>query len=175
MEQHQEALEKLCRICGQRCVKWPKSKINYKGLNKFTHRTKIKITFNIDVDNDVDVIHPSGICLACYAACSKASSTRPRVGWTEHTTSSTDCKACSLLKATIGKRRRNAAATGWESRRKRKEQERKNAVVDEACNILLSSEITSPTRKLQRVTTAVVKTLMTEDKLVELPTGGSVS
>ena len=170
---HKAALERLCRVCGQRCVKYPASLKNHKGLCKIKHKEKLKETYNINVENDCEEIHPKYICLSCYAACDKKTH-RPVVGWTEHT--AVPCMACSLMRNTVGKRKRKPAAVGVERRLQRIAAEKQQETVDKACEVVLGHIKTkSPSRKIQRIATEVVKSLMDDDELIELPTGGSVS
>jgi hypothetical protein len=174
MELHEAALERLCRVCGQRCVKWPQSLKNHHGLDKIRHKEQILIAYKINVENDVEEIHPKYFCLSCYAAFGK-NTRRPVVGWTEH--SADPCKACDLMRNSVGRRKRKPATVGVERRQERLEEEREKEAVDKACDVLLASDINSksPTKKMQKIATAVVKNLMDLDELVELPTGGSVS
>ena len=78
----------------------------------------------------------------------------------------------------MGRRRLKPAKVAARRRRQREEEEREEAEVELACDVLLASTSSStrqPSKKMQRVATEVIKGVMGDDNIVELPTGGPVS
>ncbi|XP_072030449.1 uncharacterized protein [Amphiura filiformis] len=169
-EYHEKALASLCRICGQRCVRWPASQ-KKNGTEKYKHSSAIHNTFNININNDIPALHPQFLCLSCVAALGKPTR-RPVIGWSEH---DSNCTACRMMQESTRKRRLKPAKVAARRRREREDDERQAKAIEAACDILLeatSSSTHTPNKKLQRLATNVVKDLMDDDDIVELPTGG---
>ena len=61
MENHLQALQKLCRICGGNVNKY---RVSYKALY---HKESLKTAFGIDVETDHQDLHPSFFCDGCFA------------------------------------------------------------------------------------------------------------
>lgn len=172
MDEHHNALDTLCRVCGTRCVRWPESQKKH-GLDKFNYTDRLQKTYHININNDIQDIHPSYICTSCAAATASAKVTyRPVIGWTEH---NNDCKACTLMSMTRSRRRIKPAKIAAKRRKEREEEERHEEEIDIACNILLQASSHAKTHpKMHRVASKVVKELLNDD-MIELPTGGPVS
>ena len=192
---HQKALEVLCRVCGQRCVKFPASKVKL-GTEKLKHQGNLMKKYKIDVQSDSPDVHPKHICKCCVASFSKPQpSTRPVKIWSPHqdgieiiepktNITTLKCKTCEQLKKTSAGRRRKcqtiAAERRRESQSKLEEKEKmdeKKKKVEAACNIIINAEKEFPNKHLQLVATSIIKSVMASsgDDRIELPTGGPVS
>jgi hypothetical protein len=195
MDYHMEAMQKLCRVCGQRCVKQPLAKYNH-GIVKTNHEDKLQQHFSITVRNDVDTVHPLHLCLCCVAAFSRPATTaRTIVEWKPHRT--VDCTACCKIQSTVqGGRRPKPAKIAAAKRKKREEekqqmererdeQKREIDEVEAACLTIiqfqqqdLNNTVSTPgptSKKMKQAATCIIKGMMqTGTGTIELPTGGQV-
>ena len=94
-QDHRQSLSKLCRVCGKFVGKSPKSCHAYSGL--------IKRTVYMDIFLDTPDIHPTQMCVKCYAMVkhidirkSTYNETNVKTGWKEHL--DIDCQVCNLAK-----------------------------------------------------------------------------
>ena len=173
---HKKNLQILCRICGQRCLKQPTAK-NRTGINKTKHAERILEQYGINMDNDNLQVHPPYICLSCVASLSRHKC-RPVIDWKPHKTG--DCHACETINASCeGGRREKAAKVGARRRKERQRLEREAEDVKKACDTILHATSTNSTdavqnKKLKQVASCIIKKIIDESKIVELPTGGPV-
>lgn len=77
------SLNLLCRVCGQRCVKWQQSRKLSNGYDNTGYATGLMNTFGIDITTDIPSVHSSKLCLSCVVSLGKPPS-RPKLNWTAH-------------------------------------------------------------------------------------------
>lgn len=174
-ELHNLGLKIICRICGRRCEKWPVSK-RHNGTKKEKHSDSLKSTYKVDVNEDCSAIHPANICQCCIGTFTQElPSRRPVQEWTEH---GPNCLLCKLVEETRrGGRRPKPAKVAAKRRKEREKLEKEKEAVKKACDTILSAstETIGETKQLKHVATAIIKSIMDETQIVELPTGGPVS
>lgn len=61
-EQHNLALQFLCRVCGRHCCPAKRRRAVYKCVD---HRSDLNTVFSIDVASDNPLVHPQSFCQAC--------------------------------------------------------------------------------------------------------------
>lgn len=66
MDNHIKKLLNLCRICGQRALKYSEITRKKKAKIAGNYSHLIKLLFGIDIDNDIEDIHPKVLCQPCY-------------------------------------------------------------------------------------------------------------
>ena len=71
MDDHNAALQILCRVCGQRCVKWLNSRKIPNGRPKTNYKIQLIDKFGIDVTADDPRVHPAFFCLTCVLTLSE--------------------------------------------------------------------------------------------------------
>lgn len=96
MEEHKQALLNLCRLCGGNLNRSRESYLCH------THKDNIYKAFQIDLDDDSDIIHPPRFCENCNASIARKmkalASNSPYscsltiVSWSNHT--ELDCITC---------------------------------------------------------------------------------
>ena len=93
MDEHKQAMQKLCRLSSKRCPKQPQAKDNH-GYNKLNYQARIKIVYNIDVQLDDQLIHSEYLCKPCVATLSKEVSTKRVIQKRD------SCTVCGIMKST---------------------------------------------------------------------------
>ena len=176
---HQKALEVLCRVCGQQCVKFPASKHKL-GTEKLKYQINLKKKYNIDVQSDSPDVHPKHICKCCVASFSKPQpSTRPVKIWSPHqdgieiiepktNITTLKCKTCEQLKKTSTGRRKKCQSIAAQRRRERQSKLKEKEKADEEkkrveamCNIIIiANKQGMPNKQLQLVATSIMKSVM---------------
>ena len=118
MDQHQQALLKLCRICGSLLSKTKKVPNGYKCV-QFVE--ELKLAFGVDVTDDTETIHPTHFCHSCRGVVYSLQRAQAKdreyrqcrvqpFQWEEH---SRECVVCEqLLLATRGGRPRKSIRPG---------------------------------------------------------------
>ena len=63
MEQHQEYLNRLCRVCGR----YSRSQRNREPVYKCSeYSSELSRVFEINIAKDLDTVHPSNFCKPCH-------------------------------------------------------------------------------------------------------------
>ncbi|XP_072015499.1 uncharacterized protein [Amphiura filiformis] len=169
MEEHQNAVRQMCRVCGQRLKTW--------CARASSKAAQIKATYNVDTSRDEANVHPQHLCKCCDADLYKATSSREVIYfWESH--NDVKCQTCEMYrKQAIGGRPKKKQTVAALKVKARKDEHSVAAEVENACDVLLSiqpscNDVVS--NKLQKIASFIVKDMLKEakDGCIQLPTGG---
>ena len=108
--EHENALEKLCRICG---AVW--SARNNKFFNVIEYKLDIDVAFGTKTIDDIPSIHPNHFCMNCKKTVKncktrKTISTITPITWSPH---QINCEVCALASVkTVGGRPKKVTHAG---------------------------------------------------------------
>ena len=198
MENHLKALSNLCRICGQRALKRQEIKLKKKAPKIECHAGLIKLYFAIDINNDVEGIHPTIACHACFTKLSDSKKANRTISlekiekdkksvFTYEKHSDDECKVCEHYNKLsqcgyhwkTKQSKRKAAITPTEEYKTPEKKVCVEAIAPKGSFVSLERSVSSPLSKIEeKVHTSLLKRKLhfsSDKRTVNCKTGGQVS